>query len=212
MTNSKRTTRRIDARSARQIPWKNGLGVTNEIAVWPEASSFERGDFDWRISSATVDSNGPYSSFEDFERILVVTDGDGLALDHGSAAPARRVLPLEPYRFAGAWPTTSELLGRPVHNFNVMFRPDRFTAGVEVLRLDEHEALRRASLAGHTLLHVLDGSVNLAPDDPSASLQLHKGDSLWISQCSATDPLDVEGVETSLLILAQITPNSGNPL
>src|SRR5687767_10413887 len=30
---------------ARLVPWKNGRGVTRELALWPEGASLERGDF-----------------------------------------------------------------------------------------------------------------------------------------------------------------------
>jgi environmental stress-induced protein Ves len=45
----------------KRMPWKNDGGVTLEIAVLPSASS--AGDFDWRISMATVAADGPFSVF-----------------------------------------------------------------------------------------------------------------------------------------------------
>ncbi|NOT31270.1 MAG: HutD family protein, partial [Planctomycetes bacterium] len=60
---------------ARVVPWKNGRGTTSEYAVWPAGSSFERGDYDWRLSAARVEAEGPFSTFPGCERILTVTSG-----------------------------------------------------------------------------------------------------------------------------------------
>ncbi|MFQ9621820.1 MAG: HutD family protein [Enterobacteriaceae bacterium] len=40
------------------MPWKNGQGVTREVARYPEA-----GEYDWRISLATIRQPGPFSAF-----------------------------------------------------------------------------------------------------------------------------------------------------
>ena len=76
----------LDPDDARRVPWKNGRGVTEELALWPPHARFERGDFEWRISKARIEDAGPFSNFEHHDRILVVTAGDGLVLDHGRRA------------------------------------------------------------------------------------------------------------------------------
>jgi environmental stress-induced protein Ves len=39
-------------------PWRNGGGVTRELLAWPTPQ-----DWDWRISVAEVEKNGPFSRF-----------------------------------------------------------------------------------------------------------------------------------------------------
>src|SRR5688500_12512282 len=95
----------LRARDAKRVPWKNGRGMTTELALWPPGASLERGDFDWRISKASFDTAGPFSTFAGCERILIVTRGAGVLLDHGDQAARARVRRLEPYRFSGEWPT-----------------------------------------------------------------------------------------------------------
>src|SRR5258708_2763617 len=58
--------RQLTPADARRVPWKNGRGVTDELALWPPGASFERGDFDWRIACAGVDAAGPFSAFPGF--------------------------------------------------------------------------------------------------------------------------------------------------
>ena len=102
----------LKANRAKKIPWKNGRGFTHELAIWPAGATLARDDFDWRVSKATVDEPGPFSIFRGFERVLVVTSGDGIVLSHGSSGSSRsraRLRALEPYRFSGDWPTEAEL-------------------------------------------------------------------------------------------------------
>ena len=44
--------RLLRAATHRRMPWKNGAGVTTEIAVFPESAGLD--DFEWRLSMATV--------------------------------------------------------------------------------------------------------------------------------------------------------------
>ncbi len=60
------------------MPWKNGGGETVEIAVFPEGAGFK--DFGWRISLASVASDGPFSAFPGIDRTLTVIDGVGIDL------------------------------------------------------------------------------------------------------------------------------------
>ena len=54
--------------------WKNGGGVTREVAKSPSQAPF------WRVSIANVDQEGPFSSFEGLDRILTVIEGKGMVL------------------------------------------------------------------------------------------------------------------------------------
>lgn len=45
----------------RRMPWKNGGGITTEIAIAPPGATLDA--FDWRISTARVEAAGPFSRF-----------------------------------------------------------------------------------------------------------------------------------------------------
>lgn len=47
----------IDSNTARQLPWKNGKGVTLELAIAPTDADLS--NFEWRISSARVEGPAP---------------------------------------------------------------------------------------------------------------------------------------------------------
>ncbi|MER7111643.1 HutD/Ves family protein [Streptomyces sp. NPDC000229] len=112
------------------VPWKNGGGVTREIAASPEHCGLD--GFAWRVSLADVGADGPFSAFPGTERILTVVDGTGMHLDAGGRhLLAERYLPRS---FPGDVPTHGRLLAGPVVNLNVMHRRGAVTAAVAVVR------------------------------------------------------------------------------
>lgn len=187
-----REVRILLAADVRRVPWRNGRGFTDELALAPDGASFERGDFHWRVSRAAIDSNGPFSSFEGFERVLVPLDGEGLWLDHGTRAPRARLRTGEPYRFSGSWPTTAELVGGPVRDFNVVYRPEHASAQVEVLRLGRRRA-RLAAEATTVLLHVPEGALSARVTGEEQAFELPSGATLIARALLPGDELDLVG-------------------
>ena len=51
----------LRANQYRCMPWKNGAGVTREVAAWPPEARLD--DFGWRVSMARVERDGPFSTF-----------------------------------------------------------------------------------------------------------------------------------------------------
>ncbi|MBI5362053.1 MAG: HutD family protein [Planctomycetes bacterium] len=190
----------LTAADARRVPWKNGRGVTEELALAPEGAAFERGDFDWRVSKAAVDADGAFSSFPGFERILLVTGGAGLALDHGADAQRARLRPLEPHRFSGDWVTHAALVRGPVSDFNVVFRRELVEASVEVLRLGRRRALATAD-AHDVFAHVLAGACRARVTGEEEAFELASGDSLWIREARAHDELEFAGSASDCVVL-----------
>ena len=196
----------LTERDSRRVPWRNGRGVTEELALWPDGSAFERGDFGWRISKAAVEEAGPFSVFPGFGRVLVVTAGAGLELAHGASAPRARVRPLEPYRFDGGWTTSAELAGGPVADFNVLARRGEWSADVQCLRLGRRRA-REALAAGHAFVHVLAGSVHARVTGEEQPFALGPRESLWARELRGGDEVElVGGSDDCVVLLARIVP------
>lgn len=153
------TVKVLRAAGREAVAWKNGGGVTREIATSPEGAG--TAGFDWRISLAEVAGDGPFSAFPEVDRILTVAEGAGMDLTVGGE---RRLVDERyvPQRFPGDLATDCRLLDDPVVNFNVMYRRDRTAARVAVLR----GGLNVAVPAGSTVVIVaLEGaaSFNGAP-------------------------------------------------
>jgi len=109
------------------VPWKNGGGVTREVAASPPSAGLD--SFDWRVSIAEVRASGPFSVFEGIDRTLTVLQGR-LAL---TFADRTVELTADGARFAfpGDVPCTGQPVGGPVTDLNVMVRRGRRSAHVE---------------------------------------------------------------------------------
>lgn len=106
------------------VPWKNGGGVTREIARFEN-----EGAMVWRLSIADVASEGDFSKFPGIERILTVIEGQGMQLDRpGGNALAADLL--KPVAFSGDDAITGLLPHGPCRDFNVMWDPRRVSAAV----------------------------------------------------------------------------------
>jgi environmental stress-induced protein Ves len=104
----------------RRMPWKNGGGETAEIAVGPRGARLE--EFEWRISMARVDGDGPFSAFAGVERTLAVLEGAGMRLRIAGREAVELTPDSPPYTFPADVATSAELLGGAITDFNVMTR------------------------------------------------------------------------------------------
>jgi environmental stress-induced protein Ves len=125
-----------------EMPWKNGGGVTTQLAIYPVDAGLD--SFSWRISMARVTQSGPFSLFPGIDRSLAVVEGAGLKL----SMPGRSVLQIDESSascaFPGDWNIDSTLVDGAVIDFNVLTRRDAWTHKLERLRLDGKVALEGA--------------------------------------------------------------------
>jgi environmental stress-induced protein Ves len=133
--------RKVTLDAAPPMPWKNGGGVTRELAIAPAGAGLD--DFDWRISCAQVASGGAFSPFPGVDRSLAVLDGAGLRLDFAGTHPLILDAGRTPLAFRGEQPVSAELLGGAVSDFNVMTRRTRWSHLLESLTLHGAHALDR---------------------------------------------------------------------
>jgi uncharacterized protein len=192
----------LTASDARRMSWKNGGGVTDELAIWPHGSDAAAGDFEWRIARARIERSGPFSAFPGFERVLLVVEGGGLALAHGDAAPRVRPRRLEPYAFPGEWPTSAELASGNVVDLNVLAQRERWTVSVEPLRIGTRRALEELA-PGHAFVHVLAGTVRARVSDEEEPCELAAGESLWASELARSAEIELRGAsgDTELVVV-----------
>jgi len=113
---------------AAPVAWRNGGGVTHELAAWPSAA-----DWRWRISVAEVAKDGPFSHFPGVDRRFAVLSGAGVRLSF-----ADRIVALTsqdaPIVFSGEAACDCQLIGGATLDFNLMSqglvaRLDRFQHG-----------------------------------------------------------------------------------
>jgi hypothetical protein len=145
VTTASGTPEILRARRRRATAWKNGGGLTREIAAAPPGADLSH--FDWRVSTAEVRRAGPFSSFPGVERTLCVLSGE-LRLSVAGKPEVRLSAHSPPQEFAGDLIAHGEPVGGTVVDLNVMTRRTRFAAqltrleiGSAPLRLAAHASL-----------------------------------------------------------------------
>jgi uncharacterized protein len=149
------------------VPWKNGGGLTREILRIPADTTA----FDWRLSLAMIDREGPFSTFDGYERTLVLVRGAGVELDFGLHGGAALSAPGQAASFDGGWQTTCTLLDGSSMDLNLIVSKERVTARSRVTRVATTQIIQTSGWA-ETLVCCISGSVqveNAAGDQETLS-------------------------------------------
>ncbi len=122
----------------RNEPWRNGGGVTRELASHPKAASAQDGAWDWRVSIADLSKAGDFSAFPGMERVLTVVDGELLLLTvDGAEHPLEKY---RPFRFSGDAAAHGALPTGDIRNLNVITRAGSFKGYTSIIELSKKRA------------------------------------------------------------------------
>ena len=110
-----RLIRSIDVPAQR---WRNGGGMTRELFAGPETGT---GEWQFRISVADIETDGPFSAYPGVQRWFTVLQGTGVELTIDGAAQ-RLHRGDEPVHFDGAAAVNCRLLDGPTRDLNLMLR------------------------------------------------------------------------------------------
>jgi uncharacterized protein len=107
----------IQANSVVPQAWRNGGGETRELLTWP------RTDAAWqmRISLADIESNGPFSVFQNVERWFTVVEGAGVRLRFANEEKLMTSASA-PLCFDGGAPPDCEMIDGSTRDLNLMIR------------------------------------------------------------------------------------------
>ncbi len=102
-------------------PWKNGGGVTLDIAdaTAPGADPSGWEGMVWRLGRTGIVQPGPFSDLTGYERLQAVIVGSGLVLEGASGEIDLR-RPFMPVRYDGGLPLVSRLENGPVEVVNLI--------------------------------------------------------------------------------------------
>lgn len=172
---------RLQRASTRQpMPWRNGKGVQYEIA----ADGPLPDGWTWRVSTADIGEDVPFSVYPGVVRDFCVAEGNGVVLcidgvDHACE-------PFSVTRFSGAAEVSSRLVNGPVRALNLMQRDTVHPATVSP---DTWSILGGGSTGQvHRVLVALAGGATVRADGRELRL----------------DPLDalLDGAGTSVAVLS----------
>lgn len=100
-------------------PWRNGGGITRELLVSPDADRWQ-----WRVSVADIERDGPFSAWPGVQRWFAVLEGAGVSLTIDGAAHFVTASG-EALLFDGVAITACHLLDGPTRDLNLMLRGAR---------------------------------------------------------------------------------------
>jgi environmental stress-induced protein Ves len=160
------------ASEQRRVAWRNGAGLTTELASDP-ADSNATTDFRWRVSMAEVTTDCEFSLFPDVDRMILLVEGASMSLQLSGVE--HDLTPFEPFHFDGAAQVRCRVSG-PTRDLNIMTRRDRATATVSVEHATDEQPPLMLPKADPLVIVCLDGTVTI--QTAHASLAMHAGDVL----------------------------------
>jgi environmental stress-induced protein Ves len=180
------TTRVLRAAERVATAWKNGGGVTREVAAFPEGAGLA--DFHWRVSLADVADGGPFSVFPEVDRIITLVRGAGMALTVDGVETTVGE-PYRPFAFPGDAATDCRLLGGPLTDLNVMARRGRSSARIDIV--GRADATTTELTGPATLVLLLEGTASLH----RSAIELGPLDAVLLTgeESEVVDVLEVHG-------------------
>jgi len=114
------------------VPWRNGLGVQYEITCDGSLPD----DWTWRLSTADITQDVPFSSFPLVTREFCVADGSGVTLNINGVD--HQCEPGSITKFRGDDVVAAALTDGPMQALNVMQRDGSTARPLQIARVGEH--------------------------------------------------------------------------
>ena len=114
------------------VPWRNGLGVQYEIACDGALPD----DWTWRLSTADITQDVPFSSFPGVTRDFCVADGNGVVLNINGVD--HRCEPGSITKFRGDDVVAAALTDGSMQALNLMVRDGSNVCPLQIVRVGQH--------------------------------------------------------------------------
>lgn len=133
-------------------PWKNGLGTTRQIVIWPLDANLS--NFEWRVSAAAIIFPGHFSHYPGVSRSLSVLSGKSAELKLGET---KQTLSYQGPIVTFDGGDHAEVLSAdgPVLDYNVMSRDAAVEHELSCITLKKEEVYNRKG--DFTLVTVFKG-------------------------------------------------------
>lgn len=88
--------------------WKNGLGKTGEISIYPPKKDFRKDSFFWRLSENEIEADFTFPILLGYEYTHVILPNENnrkstIHLNHRGEEASTTVKPLFPYSWNAEW-------------------------------------------------------------------------------------------------------------
>lgn len=171
-------------------------GTTTELFIYPENTTFANRDFDFRISTATVEvEESTFTIFKQLNRILMILEGE-LEINHIDRY-TKKLQRFDIDEFHGEWPTTAK--GK-VTDFNLIFN-DSVKGSVEAIQVSNTCELEIQSSFSpdYTAIYVIEGKIEV-----NHSTTLTPKDCIIFSDLNTTDKIIAKALEDAILVAVNV--------
>ncbi len=124
----------IGAENYLESPWKNGAGITRQIAVYPTDASLI--NFDWRISLGLVNAICQFSAFPGYMRQLMLVSEGSVALQLNSKNSILLDAKNKKLEFAGADQVRVTQISAEVLLLNLIYNPANYLPRMDYFDYD----------------------------------------------------------------------------
>lgn len=174
---------------SKKISWAKG--TSQELFIYPPASDFQKRDFLFRISLATVEAEtSDFTPLPGIQRTLMLLKGEHILTHKGHHI--KQLFPFDQDTFQGDWQTSSQ--GQAT-NFNLMCRPGA-SGTLKHLKGNAGEQMTCKMQDAIVLIYVYSGRVSIE------ARYLEAGDCLVIEN---GNELKLKCTESSDIILTSVS-------
>jgi len=190
----------------RVTQWKNKSGQSLEIAIFPPQASLNENTFLWRLSSAQLIENGPFSEFPGYNRYLALINGKTLQLTFPLGHPSVTLKNCDVHHFSGDIRVSYHLIAPPISDLNLIYKRDKVKAHFKIIHLSMKP--RSFYLEGKVaLLFGVLGSTNATFYPGEQKFVIKTFETLLINLPKETNPCR-KNKEEGLILLEPKSPGS----
>jgi environmental stress-induced protein Ves len=148
-------------------PWRNGMGVSWEIASHKTPGAAE---FSWRFAKARIDRDVPFSIYPGIDRVFMQISGNGLDLEFDGGYVLQVHESNVPHAFPCDVPLNCKLRDGPCFDLNLFTARGVYQAEASVLKLNGMESIDLSGV--EAVFFALEGSVVLSGQGGAVQLQM----------------------------------------
>ncbi|KAI9350433.1 hypothetical protein BD770DRAFT_394496 [Pilaira anomala] len=186
--------------------WKNGLGKTSEISIYPPNIDYRQDPFFWRLSENEIDADFNFPILLGYECTHIVLPNSNprksmIHLNHRGEEASTTIKPLFPYSWNSEWVTSCKVTNAPVTSLQFLIKRDLGTAqfSVDKVSNENNETGQKLILGAFALVYVVEGNVRIGLDENTSPQgyngTLSPGQTLYVER-------DEDASPTSMLIQA----------
>ncbi|KAG2214424.1 hypothetical protein INT47_000980, partial [Mucor saturninus] len=204
--------------------WKNGLGKTSEISIYPSGRDYRQDPFFWRLSENEIDADFNFPILLGYECTNIILPNTNsrkstIHLNHRGEEASTTIKPLFPYSWNSEWVTTCKVTNAPVTSLQFLIKRDLGVAQFSIDKVSSESA--KLILGAFALVYIVEGNVRISLDEnnpQSYNSVLTAGQTLYVERdedasptsmlIQASDPTGTVGkrdIEDATIVTIQIT-------